>query len=85
MTKGIRIGTSSWSSNDWRGVFYPESARPGEFLALYAEHFDTVECDATFYRTPSLSMVRGWASCTPEDFLLSAKLPREITHDRNIG
>ena len=49
----MRIGTSSWSSPDWRGPLYPEGAEAGSFLAHYATHFDTVECDATFYRIPS--------------------------------
>ncbi len=84
MTGRLRVGTSSWSSADWRGSFYPRDARPESFLGHYARRFDTVECDATFYRIPSQSMVRNWHGRTPEDFLLSAKLPREITHDRGM-
>jgi uncharacterized protein YecE (DUF72 family) len=80
----IRIGTSSWSSGDWRGPFYPPKARPADFLALYAERFDTVECDATFYRSPSSRTVDGWRARTPEGFLFCSKLPREITHERGL-
>jgi uncharacterized protein YecE (DUF72 family) len=80
----LRIGTSSWSSADWRGVFYPEGADPGSFLEHYALHFDTVECDATFYRIPTARVVEGWRARTPEGFLFAAKLPREITHDRGL-
>jgi uncharacterized protein YecE (DUF72 family) len=75
------LGTSSWSAADWKGPFYPPRARPGEFLAYYAQHFDAVECDATFYATPALRTVEGWRAKTPEDFMLASKLPREITHD----
>jgi len=81
---GLRVGTSSWSSGDWRGRFYPEKARPETFLEHYAARFDTVECDATFYRIPSPAMVRNWDRRTPSGFLFSAKLPREITHDRRL-
>ena len=80
----MRIGTSSWSSPDWRGSLYPEGAAPGEFLAHYATHFDTVECDATFYRIPSAKTVDGWRDRTPPRFLLAAKLPKEITHDKGL-
>lgn len=80
----LRIGTSSWSSADWRGPFYPAKARPAEYLAFYAEHFDTVECDATFYGIPAASTVDGWRAKTPEGFLFAAKLPQEITHERGL-
>ena len=77
----LRLGTSSWSSQDWKGTFYPARARPGDFLARYAERFDAVECDATFYATPAQRTVEGWRAKTPEGFMLASKLPREITHD----
>ena len=76
----IRIGTSSFSSKDWIGPFYPEGMQPREFLKFYAQHFDTVEIDATYYRIPSKSMVEGWSNNTPEDFIISAKFPRSIVH-----
>jgi uncharacterized protein YecE (DUF72 family) len=54
------------------------------FLAHYAGHFDTVECDATFYRTPSAKTVDGWRDRTPPGFLFAAKLPQEISHERGL-
>ena len=80
----VRIGTSSWSSPDWRGKIYEQGAQPRDFLAQYARHFDTVECDATFYGVPRATTVDGWRARTPEGFLLSSKLPREITHERGL-
>lgn len=80
----LRIGTSSWSSNDWRGPFYPEGSDPGSFLGHYAAHFDTVECDATFYRIPSAKTVDGWRDRTPDGCLFAAKLPQEITHEKGL-
>jgi len=83
-TASLRVGTSSWSEDDWRGPFYPPNARPREFLGHYSRVFDTVECDATFYAIPSERTVDGWRERTPEGFLLSSKLPREITHERGM-
>ena len=44
-----RIGTMGWSYPDWVGPFYAEGTRPGQYLESYAQHFDTVELDTTFY------------------------------------
>ncbi len=82
--RSLRIGTSSWSSDDWRGTLYPEGADPASYLGHYAAHFDTVECDATFYRIPSAKTVDGWRARTPPGFLFAAKLPGEITHDKGL-
>lgn len=65
-------------------MFYAPNARPAEYLGQYARHFDTVECDSTFYGTPVATTVKNWKARTPEGFLLSSKLPREITHERGL-
>jgi len=82
--KQLRIGTSSWSADSWRGPFYPAGAKSGEFLAHYARRFDTVEIDATWYRIPSESMVRKWERDTPPGFVFSAKIPSVITHEKRL-
>lgn len=75
-----RYGTSSWSETDWVGPFYPRGTKPGDFLRVYAQAFDTVEADTTYYRVPSPSLVRGWAEKTPESFRICAKFPRSVVH-----
>lgn len=80
--QNLRLGTSSWSSADWVGVFYPAGSAPAEFLAEYAQHFDTVEADSTFYAIPSPAVVRNWRARTPAGFLLAAKFPQVITHEK---
>lgn len=80
MSGGLRLGTSSWSSKDWVGPFYPPGTQPRDFLAEYAKHFDAVETDATYYRVPAPSMVRRWADITPDGFTMTAKFPRTICH-----
>lgn len=80
----LHVGTSSWSTTDWYGVFYPAELQPGEFIAYYAQHLDTVEIDATFYRPPSPEMVTNWARRTPDGFTFAAKVPRLITHEKEL-
>jgi len=76
----VRIGTSGWNYRHWKGRFYPENLPMRRWLEFYAEHFDTVELNASFYRLPSEKTVKGWKTRTPADFLWSVKAPRKITH-----
>src|SRR5437879_828414 len=78
----ILLGTSSFTATGWQGSFYPKVLRPAAYLSYYAQHFDTVEIDSTFYATPNVSVVRSWNAKTPEGFLFAAKVPQEITHKR---
>jgi uncharacterized protein YecE (DUF72 family) len=83
----LRIGTSGWNypsgKGTWNGVFYPRPrARPTGFdeLSFYAEHFNTVEVNSTFYGQPKAAVCRAWADRTPEGFEFSVKLYRKFTH-----
>jgi uncharacterized protein YecE (DUF72 family) len=86
----IRVGTSGWSyptgEGTWNGVFYPAAGQrrrgSGKFdeLRFYAEHFDTVEVNSTFYRIPSAATAASWAKRTPPDFEFSLKLFQKFTH-----
>jgi uncharacterized protein YecE (DUF72 family) len=83
----VRVGTSGWSypsgNGTWNGVFYPpKGARPRGFneLAFYAEHFDTVEINSTFYRPPAPESAKRWAAQTPPSFDFSVKLYQKFTH-----
>jgi uncharacterized protein YecE (DUF72 family) len=78
------IGTSSWSSPDWCGTFYPDSTEPGEMITVYANKFPTVEIDTTWYRMPSPKMVETWKTKTPSGFIFSAKVPKVISHDKYL-
>jgi uncharacterized protein YecE (DUF72 family) len=73
MAATVRIGTCSWADEALSKWFYPPKLPAKERLAWYAQHFDTVEVDSTFYRLPSESMVQGWAERTPEDFTMHIK------------
>ena len=90
----LRIGTSGWSypagRGTWNGIFYPAAtgrrrekgaARPKfDELAYYAEHFDTVEVNTTFYGQPKATIAQTWVDRTPSGFEFSLKLYRKLTH-----
>jgi len=78
----IRLGTSSFTAAGWEGSFYPKGIKSADRLSFYAERFDTVEIDSTFYARPSPGTVEGWADKTPEDFVFSLKVPQVITHEK---
>jgi uncharacterized protein YecE (DUF72 family) len=87
MGSNLRIGTSGWNypsgKGTWNGIFYPKARRrPKGFdeLAFYAEHFDTVEVNSTFYGQPRAEVTRAWAERTPPDFEFSVKLYQKFTH-----
>ena len=76
----LRVGTSSFASPDWVGVFYPPGTRPEGYLASYAERFDTVEIDSSFYGTPTPKQVESWRARTPDGFVFAAKVPQLVSH-----
>ncbi|MDQ3132561.1 MAG: DUF72 domain-containing protein [Acidobacteriota bacterium] len=83
----IHVGCQGWNYADWvtkagdETIFYPRGTRPNEMLALYAEIFDTVEVDSTFYAIPPSSTIENWYKKTPQNFTFSLKMPQEITHE----
>jgi uncharacterized protein YecE (DUF72 family) len=80
----LRLGTSAFTAAGWPGSFYPADLPEREYLSYYARHFDTVEVDSTFYRSPAASTVRGWYEKTPKGFLFAAKVPQQITHEKML-
>jgi uncharacterized protein YecE (DUF72 family) len=69
----VRIGTCSWADEALSKHWYPKGTPAGERLHYYAEHFDTVEVDSTYYRLPADEMVGRWAERTPEGFVMHVK------------
>jgi uncharacterized protein YecE (DUF72 family) len=83
--KPVRVGCSGWSYADWRGVLYPPQLPSARWLQRYAEQFDTVEVNATFYRLPKPETVAGWVEQTPERFVFAVKASRYLTHMRRLN
>src|SRR5260370_12354420 len=73
MAATLRIGTCSWADDALSEYSSPPTLPAKERLAWYAEHFDTVEVDSTYYRLPGESMVQGWAERTPDGFTMHVK------------
>lgn len=81
----VRIGCSGWNYHHWRnGVFYPPRLPPRKWLPFYAEYFDTVEVNATFYRLPRPSAVANWVAQAPPEFVFAVKMSRYVTHVKRL-
>lgn len=80
----IHIGCSGWSYKHWRGIFYPEGLPQTRWFGRYAEEFDTVEINASFYRLPLESTFDGWREKAPEGFRYALKVNRFITHLKKL-
>jgi uncharacterized protein YecE (DUF72 family) len=82
--KAVRIGCSGWNYDDWRGELYPRGLPKTKWLAAYAEHFDTVEVNSTFYRLATRRAVEGWVRDTPARFVFAVKASRFLTHVKRL-
>jgi uncharacterized protein YecE (DUF72 family) len=80
----IRVGTSGWSFEDWRGIVYPERPRPEDELRYLAGYLDALEVNSSFYRTPPPAMTASWVRRTADlpDFRFTFKMNRTFTHER---
>ncbi|MHC8315937.1 DUF72 domain-containing protein [Pseudomonas sp. LB3P31] len=78
------LGCPSWSENAWRDYFYPQDAKPNEFLSLYSQVFNAVEGNTTFYASPAAATVQRWAESMPEHFRFTAKFPGDISHNGDL-
>lgn len=82
--QSLHIGTSGWTYDDWAGAFYPEKVKGVERLTFYAQRFDSVEINATFYRFPTQAMLDAWNRRLPATFHLVVKGSRVITHLKKL-
>jgi uncharacterized protein YecE (DUF72 family) len=82
--KQVRVGCSGWMYDDWRGRVYPEREPKRRWLEVYAELFDTVEVNSTFYRLARREAVAAWVEQTPAGFLFAVKASRYLTHVKRL-
>ena len=80
----IFVGTSGWQYRDWRGEFYPARLAQKRWLPHYAERFQTVELNNSFYHLPEASSFDHWREDTPDDFVLAVKASRFLTHLKRL-
>jgi uncharacterized protein YecE (DUF72 family) len=78
----IRLGTSGYSYDDWKGYFYPESLPKPEMLTFYSRELRSTEVNFTYYAMPNPRTLAAMAKKTPDDFVFTLKATKEMTHDR---
>lgn len=81
----VRIGTSGWHYDSWRGPFFPDRLGLKHQLQYYASQFDTAELNGVFYRTPTRQAVQRWYAETGDDFIFAWKASRFITHWKRLS
>jgi uncharacterized protein YecE (DUF72 family) len=82
--KPVHVGCSGWVYPHWRDRLYPNGLPQRAWLSHYAEHFETVEVNSTFYRLASPSAVDAWVEQTPEGFIFTVKASRYLTHVKRL-
>jgi uncharacterized protein YecE (DUF72 family) len=80
----VFIGTSGWQYKDWRSAFYPAKLAQKGWLQYYAQRFQVVEVNNTFYNLPDADVFRSWRAHTPEDFVFVPKMSRYLTHMKRL-
>jgi uncharacterized protein YecE (DUF72 family) len=80
----VRVGTSGWHYQHWRGHFYPQRLRNDQMLAFYCQRLATVEINNSFYHLPAQKTFRAWKEATPGEFLFAVKASRYITHMKKL-
>jgi uncharacterized protein YecE (DUF72 family) len=78
------VGTSGYSYKQWKGTFYPEKIAAADMLGFYAQHFETVEVNNTFYRMPNEKTLVQWSDQVSDHFAFVIKASRRITHLKRL-
>ncbi len=79
----LYLGTGGYSNDDWLGIFYPEGAKSSEYLELYAEHFNAVELNSSFYNIPGVKAFAGMVKKSDSRVRFAVKLHSSMTHSRD--
>jgi uncharacterized protein YecE (DUF72 family) len=80
----VYVGTSGWQYAHWRRTFYPEGLPQADWLDFYAQRFQTVEINSSFYRLPERATFERWRDGTPGDFIHCPKASRFLTHMKKL-
>ena len=80
MAAKILVGTASWSDPGFVEFWYPKKMRPTDRLGWYAQHFNMVEVNSTFYSVPDPMLVRRWCDATPPTFVFNVKLHQLLSY-----
>jgi uncharacterized protein YecE (DUF72 family) len=80
----IYVGTSGWQYAGWKGRFYPQGLKQGEYFGYYCNKFKTVEINTTFYNVTKADRFAAWRKASPKDFVFSLKLNRTVTQRKKL-
>lgn len=80
----ILIGCSGFHNKDWKEKFYPARLPQSRWFEYYCSKFNTLELNTTFYRFPRVESLKRWYARSPENFVFSVKVPRLITHYKQL-
>ena len=78
------LGCPGWGMKSWIGRLFPSGTKDRDFLARYAEVFNTVEGNTTFYALPPPEIVARWRDSVPDEFRFCFKFPKTISHDKQL-
>lgn len=81
----IHIGTSGYSYADWKGCFYPETLDPDQFLSFYANHFNALELNFSYYRIPTAKQIEAMVKRAEGRILFTVKAHQSFTHQRTAS
>lgn len=79
---GYHLGCPAWGMKSWIGRLFPKGTKQKDFLGHYAQVFNTVEGNTTFYALPKVDTVTRWNAETPDSFRFCFKFPKKITHEK---
>lgn len=80
----IFVGCAKWGRKDWIGKIYPAKTKESDFLKHYGTHFNSIELNATFYRTPTEKQTAAWAAQVGNGFKFAPKFTQRITHFKRL-
>jgi uncharacterized protein YecE (DUF72 family) len=78
------LGCPLWGQRSWVGRFFPPQTKPKDFLFVYSRRLNAVEGNTTFYALPDAETVTRWREATPPGFKFCLKLPRIISHQKQL-
>ncbi|HLA56614.1 MAG TPA: DUF72 domain-containing protein [Flavobacterium sp.] len=81
----IHIGCAGYNNSYWKGIFYPEGLPRSKWFGYYCMQFPMYEMNGTFYKFPSVKSLENTYNKTPENYRLTVKAPRVITHFKKFA
>ncbi|CAH9051602.1 hypothetical protein PSECIP111854_00779 [Pseudoalteromonas sp. CIP111854] len=77
----LYLGCPQWSSTHWKGRFFSSHCQNAQMLSEYAQIFNSVEGNTSFYAAPKPSSIQKWRSDVPDDFKFTFKVPKRFSHE----